>query len=640
MSTAQYVVPENEVVPFSPFEVYESFNWPPASSIHSKESTSMRLDMSQDGLLEDSPVRYYFTEFGVRLQPRTMPTISKLTAVRTVETKTSTSDNPFETSQDYLQPSPRHFTRSTSTLVAKETNQSKFCEQPTLSLFRTAHLRDYTIVRHIGTGTSGTVYKVKEKSATAYKYLDLALKVINKSQHLGEVECLTREQKALRRVVGSPWFLQLHASFHDTENFYLATEFCIGGDLEAEIMRCGHLSAQRTQFYAAEILLGLEHLHKLGIIHRDIKPSNILLNSSGRIVIADLGLAKVFERTSIPEKDRLDADDSAKLSADTWPLSPFDDSIIDHERVFQTNTPCGSANYMAPEMFGSSAYSFAVDYWSLAITVYDMATGKVPWHHPNVQTLCETILHEPLSFEDTVDVDETTKDFLYRALEKSPQDRLSVKAMKEHAYFSGIDWSNLATHSTLAPHIPDPLIDDSTIQMPSTEPIIQSGSPYDFSTDPFPEYTYCPSPIWAAEDGPPSADTELDQHHQPQSSIAELRESLASSIDGSPHRSNQASRTFINARRLWNKIHLHRPQLRQSNTCALQSYDDAPLRTHHKHTDAPGADPATTEYTSAPSSGDLGVKASKGPHVRRWFRRVCSRASAVNYKAGSEENSP
>ncbi len=48
-----------------------------------------------------------------------------------------------------------------------------------------------------------------------------------------------------------------------------------------------------TRFYIAELVLAVEHLHKLGIVHRDLKPDNMLLNSEGHIKLTDFGLSKV-----------------------------------------------------------------------------------------------------------------------------------------------------------------------------------------------------------------------------------------------------------------------------------------------------------------------------------------------------------
>ena len=64
-----------------------------------------------------------------------------------------------------------------------------------------------------------------------------------------------------------------------------------GGDLAFHLSNERRFNVTRTRFYAAQVLLGLEHLHGLGIVYRDLKPQNILLGEDGNCAITDLGLA-------------------------------------------------------------------------------------------------------------------------------------------------------------------------------------------------------------------------------------------------------------------------------------------------------------------------------------------------------------
>ena len=67
-----------------------------------------------------------------------------------------------------------------------------------------------------------------------------------------------------------------------------------GGDLKFHIYNMGGdpgFEMIRAQFYAAEVVCGLEHLHQQGIVYRDCKPENILLDDHGHVRISDLGLA-------------------------------------------------------------------------------------------------------------------------------------------------------------------------------------------------------------------------------------------------------------------------------------------------------------------------------------------------------------
>lgn len=67
----------------------------------------------------------------------------------------------------------------------------------------------------------------------------------------------------------------------------------VGGELFQHLKKIGKLDEHTASFYAAQIVIGLEHLHSLKIIYRDLKPENVLLDSEGNIKLADFGLSKM-----------------------------------------------------------------------------------------------------------------------------------------------------------------------------------------------------------------------------------------------------------------------------------------------------------------------------------------------------------
>ena len=69
-----------------------------------------------------------------------------------------------------------------------------------------------------------------------------------------------------------------------------------GGDLHYHLSQHGIFSEKEVKFYAAEVILGLEHMHSRYIVYRDLKPANILLDEHGHVRISDLGLACDFSK--------------------------------------------------------------------------------------------------------------------------------------------------------------------------------------------------------------------------------------------------------------------------------------------------------------------------------------------------------
>ncbi|XP_043541104.1 ribosomal protein S6 kinase alpha-4-like, partial [Chiloscyllium plagiosum] len=74
----------------------------------------------------------------------------------------------------------------------------------------------------------------------------------------------------------------------------LCPDYVSGGELFTHLYQRDHFSEADVRIYIGEIVLALEHLHKLGIVYRDVKLENILLDSEGHVVLTDFGLSKEF----------------------------------------------------------------------------------------------------------------------------------------------------------------------------------------------------------------------------------------------------------------------------------------------------------------------------------------------------------
>ena len=92
----------------------------------------------------------------------------------------------------------------------------------------------------------------------------------------------------------SPFIVRAFNSFHDDKGAVIQMEFIRGCELRSRI-RANEMKVKcNMQFYVAEIMCALEHLHKNLIIYRDLKPDNIMLDSRGHCKLIDFGFAKRF----------------------------------------------------------------------------------------------------------------------------------------------------------------------------------------------------------------------------------------------------------------------------------------------------------------------------------------------------------
>ena len=156
----------------------------------------------------------------------------------------------------------------------------------------------------------------------------------------------TAERDILTRF-DHPFIMQLEYAFQDQNNLYLVMEFVNGGELFFHLHQdnSNGFDETRAKFYAAQIVLALEHMHNEGVVYRDLKPENILIDSEGYLRITDFGLSKI------------DEEDDMKA---------------------RTQTFCGTLEYMAPEMMTNKFYSHAVDWFSFGVLLFEMLSGKNP----------------------------------------------------------------------------------------------------------------------------------------------------------------------------------------------------------------------------------------------------------------------
>ncbi|KAI0651324.1 kinase-like domain-containing protein [Trametes meyenii] len=233
---------------------------------------------------------------------------------------------------------------------------------------RALNINAFRLLRFLGGGGQGQVWLV-EHIATKKLY---ALKAMNKSA-IGEAHYSSAfvEQDVMKLLSGDAFFNSLKGSFEDDEFFFVLMDYHPGGDLHDKIKK-GPLAEGEVRRIAAEILHAMEVLHKRGIIHRDLKPQNILFNARGEAIVADLGLARTFGRSTDEQPWRKNV---------KWQLREDHPDFVPATKAGdRTRAQCGTLRYMAPEVLAKYEYSYEVDVWSFAVTLYQMLHGgKLPF---------------------------------------------------------------------------------------------------------------------------------------------------------------------------------------------------------------------------------------------------------------------
>ncbi|XP_041949793.1 serine/threonine-protein kinase 32A [Alosa sapidissima] len=203
----------------------------------------------------------------------------------------------------------------------------------------------FQILRAIGKGSFGKVCIVQKKDTKkmyAMKYMN-KLKCVERN----EVRNVFKELQIMQNLE-HPFLVNFWYSFQDEEDMFMVVDLLLGGDLRYHLQQNVHFSESTIKLYVCEIALALHYLRNKRIIHRDIKPDNILLDEHGHVHLTDFNIAAVV-------KEDLKACSIA-----------------------------GTKPYMAPELFQPfegthPGYSFAVDWWSLGITAYELLRGQRPY---------------------------------------------------------------------------------------------------------------------------------------------------------------------------------------------------------------------------------------------------------------------
>ncbi|MBI1369329.1 MAG: protein kinase [Planctomycetes bacterium] len=212
-------------------------------------------------------------------------------------------------------------------------------------------LPQFQVIELLGRGGMGAVYKARQAALDRF----VAIKILPPSfgRDPAFAERFSREAKALARL-GHPNIVAVYDAGHvdvpatKDRLYYFAMEFIDGVSLR-QVIKEGKLPPTEALAIVPQVCEALQYAHDEGIVHRDIKPDNILLDTRGRVKIADFGLAKLLG------------------------LGPTDVTLT------QTHHVMGTPAYMAPEQQqASAAVDHRADIYSLGVVFYEMLTGERP----------------------------------------------------------------------------------------------------------------------------------------------------------------------------------------------------------------------------------------------------------------------
>ncbi len=213
---------------------------------------------------------------------------------------------------------------------------------------------DIVIERLLGDGRAGLVYLASQKSLGR----SVAVKILQ-PRHVRESRAVLRFKREARAMAGCPHsnILSVYTVGETAGGIpFFVMEYIEGETLEARLARKGKLPLQETVRLTTAVADALTYAHERGLIHRDVKPANILIeNGTGRVLIADFGLAKSVSGSRV----------AGTLTG--------------------TGQIVGTPRYLSPEQAESGRVDARSDQYSLAVIVFEMIAGRPPFLGPGPQ---------------------------------------------------------------------------------------------------------------------------------------------------------------------------------------------------------------------------------------------------------------
>ncbi|POM74356.1 CAMK/CAMK1 protein Kinase [Phytophthora palmivora] len=259
---------------------------------------------------------------------------------------------------------------------------------------------EYDVGAQLGRGRFSKVCEATHK----HTGVKSAVKIIDKSKLQPTEKELLRTEIAILKLVRHPNIIRLFDVYEDRQYIFIVTELVSGGELFNRIVGRARYTEAEARLVMVPLLESVSYLHRLGIVHRDLKPENILCGDAlTDLKIADFGLSK----------------------------------LVHPEELMKM--PCGTLNYVAPEVLALVGYGREADIWSLGVIMYLLLRGELPFYGKAKSEVIQKTLHAEINLE--IDpawrsVSPAGKSLLRGLLTKDPARRLTAQDALLHEWFS------------------------------------------------------------------------------------------------------------------------------------------------------------------------------------------------------------
>jgi serine/threonine-protein kinase len=265
----------------------------------------------------------------------------------------------------------------------------------------------FRIVQKIGTGGMGSVYKAEQPEMNRM----VAIKILH-PKLAGRKDLTSRFRREARAMsqLTHPNTVRvfMYGELEEDGSLYIVMELLEGRNLNQTVRKEGPMGPERAIPILVQVCGALHEAHEMGIVHRDLKPENIFLCVQGGLKdypkVLDFGLAKVTERQMRPG------------------------SVI----LTQEGMVFGTPEFMSPEQAQGKMLDARSDIYSLAVILYEVLTGKLPFNAKTpMEYIQKHVMEPPIPLNERVPgktFPPVLGEVIAKALAKNPADRFQTAA--------------------------------------------------------------------------------------------------------------------------------------------------------------------------------------------------------------------
>ncbi len=289
----------------------------------------------------------------------------------------------------------------------------------------------FQILQKIGSGGMGSVYKAAQPAMNRMVAVKILHPKLTNRKDL--VSRFRREARAMSHLTHPNTVKVFLYGDLDDGSLYIVMEYLEGRNLNQVVRKEGPMACERAVPVLIQVCGALQEAHLQGIIHRDLKPENIFLSTNGGLrdypKVLDFGLAKVTERE----------------------LRPGSIMLTQEGMVF------GTPEFMSPEQAQGKSLDARSDIYSLAVILYEVVTGKLPFDaRTPMEYIQMHVTRPPIPIDERVPGRRFPDGFnamLTKALEKRPEDRYAsaadfAQALKPFAGMGGKGFTAMMPRGT------------------------------------------------------------------------------------------------------------------------------------------------------------------------------------------------